>query len=710
MDRETARQEIRSRFSCLEYLEPSTEYRTIKDPEKIMYCCPFPRCNSGHKGHKDKDSGKIVANGAVKYYKETNTFYCFSCQKAGDYIDLFMIANKIDYNEALSLLADKIGITIDRYSPAGTAEREVGRKMAPSESPTSGEKAQGNIKPLPDTKTPENALETPTEPPADFTAYYKACRKRLTDPAAMEYLNRRGISRATAEAYWIGYDPEADPASAPGAMGSEYKPHPTPRLIIPTSTSHYIGRRIDKKREFSKMNPGGSTPAIFNGRVLFTQEVQEIFVVEGAFDALSIIEAGATALALNSTSNGKKLIELLRNRRTAATLILCPDNDKDPKTAENVKAAFAELAEGLKELNISCLTADINGEYKDANEHLTSDREAFIKAVEKARRQAAAKPDNTQYYIDALMAGEIERFKDEIKTGFANLDTVAGGGLYAGLYVLAASTSIGKTTFALQLADQLATGGRDVIFFSLEQSRLELVTKCIARRTAQKDLTKAVSSLAIRKGYMTPEIKQAVNDFKEATRDRLNIVEGNFACDISFISDYIRRYMKRNKARPVVFIDYLQILQPGEDAQRQGVREAIDSTITALKRLSRAEDLAIIIISSINRANYLAPFDLDSLKESGGIEYTCDVVWGLQLQCLNDDLFDKDKHIKEKREKIKEAKAANPRKIELQCLKNRYGKANDTCNFLYYPDKDLFIEDGRKEDGKEADELDLPWK
>ena len=47
--------------------------------------------------------------------------------------------------------------------------------------------------------------------------------------------------------------------------------------------------------------------------------------------------------------------------------------------------------------------------------------------------------------------------------------------------------------------------------------------------------------------------------------------------------------------------------------------------------------------------------------------------------------------IKEKRKKIREEKAKNPRKIELVCLKNRYGIANFSCYFDYYPANDLFV-------------------
>ena len=64
---------------------------------------------------------------------------------------------------------------------------------------------------------------------------------------------------------------------------------------------------------------------------------------------------------------------------------------------------------------------------------------------------------------------------------------------------------------------------------------------------------------------------------------------------------------------------------------------------------------------------------------------------GLQLQAIHDEIFNSQAKIKEKREKINEAKKANPRKIELVCLKNRNGISNYSCAFEYYPKYDLFI-------------------
>lgn len=637
MNREQARKEIRKQISCKDYLTKS---------KNGLYCCPY--CGSGTGRHK---------TGAVKLYK-TNTWTCHACKKSGDVIDLFQKIKKISYNTALLLLADKLGISIETYRPEVTE--------------TSFESTQEKFFSNQDVEMPKN----------NYTAYYQKCREQLNHPMAISYLQSRGISLETAKTHWIGFDLEADPAKSN---------HPCARLIIPTSPTHYIGRRIDGRKDFEKLNSKGSTPAIFNSKALYSQETREIFVTEGAFDALSVLEMGYTAIALNSTANANELINLLEQNKTSATLILCLDNDQGGQNATEI------LRNGLKRLNITHITADICIGYKDPNEALINDKNAFLEAIEQAQKQTAAKPDNTKYYIDFLMADEIKKFKDDKKTGFTNLDKKAGS-LYAGLYVLAAISSLGKTSFALQLADQLAENGHDVIFFSLEQSRLELISKSLARRMAQKNRAEAFTSLEIRKGNLSPLVINAIKEYKEAIGDRLSIVEGNFSCNSSFIGNYLRKYIQRNKINPVVFIDYLQILQPADNLKKQSTKEAIDSIVVELKRISRELNLTLIAISSVNRANYLTPIDFESLKESGNIEFSCDVLWGLQLQCLKSSKFDKvTGKVKEQREIVKQAKASEPRKIELSCLKNRYGIANYSCCFNYYPAHDLFTEDAKQE-------------
>lgn len=300
-------------------------------------------------------------------------------------------------------------------------------------------------------------------------------------------------------------------------------------------------------------------------------------------------------------------------------------------------------------------------------------------------------PDKVSDYLEKNFVKDIEKFKlyKDRMTGFKNLDALAGG-LYPGLYVIGAISSLGKTTFVHQMADQLAAMGDHILFFSLEQNRLEMVTKSLSRITARNNKDNAVSAIDIRRGKITDEVVKAAEEYAK-TAENMNVIECNFDININTIINYTKQYMAANKVKPIIIVDYVQIIPPTDP--RQSDKEKTDHIVRGLKKLQSENDLVVFAISSINRSNYLTPIDFESFKESGGIEYTADVVWGLQLQILNEDIFNKDKNVKEKRDKVKAAKAEIPRKIELTCLKNRYGRSSYSCGFVYDPRYDLFKPD-----------------
>lgn len=658
----------------LQEKEPTfLETAKTKVKGRNTYICP--NCQNG----SGEDGTGLVLNPKSK--AELPHYKCFNCGLNADVIELWMIDKGVsDTRTAFEEVYNYYNIQVDY-----TATR-------PTEKAYKGFNANNGNNTLPIRKEAEKGVQELTEE-TDLTAYFTECRERLKkSPEAISYLQARGISLDTALQYWIGFDPKADPAQSK---------HPTPRIITPTCRTHYIARSIDPDtpKQWAKMNNKGGTPAIFNAKVLQDSSIDAVFVTEGFFDALSIIEVGAAAIALNSTSNASKLIEKLREKRTAATLILCFDNDDAGKKCTKT------IREGLQRLNISYVVADVCGGYKDPNEHLQASRESFTAAVQEAIRTTAARPDNISYYIDAIMSREISELREgRIEhTGFKNFDEQTGG-LYAGLYVIAAGSSIGKTTFCIQLADQLATAGNDVLFFSMEQSRLEIVSKSLARRTAQENIATAASSLQIRQWHFKrndPDCKEervlnAAEAYKKDIGERLSIIEGNFDCNCSLIGDKIRNYVKRTGTKPVIFVDYLQILQPEQDknGRTQTTKETIDNVITELKRISRELKLTVIVISSINRAAYYTDFSMESLKESGNVEFTADCIFGLQLQCMNDKIFNSPPtaDLGKKKKIIEAAKAESPRKLELKCVKNRYGIATFKLYYDYYPSHDLFTE------------------
>ena len=329
---------------------------------------------------------------------------------------------------------------------------------------------------------------------------------------------------------------------------------------------------------------------------------------------------------------------------------------------------------------------------------------------------------NMAAYYERQLAKDVADFRDSGKllSGYPNIDAITK--LYPGLYVIGAVPSLGKTTFIHQMGEQIAESGTHVLFFSFEQSVLELASKSIARSVARENTGIKMSSLEIRKSDLAnPAIVSAL-DRCRAYSERITVIECSFRATIDDITGIVKGYINQNKVKPVVIIDYLQVIQP-MPRSRMTTKDLTDYHVQRLKGLQADCRITMIVISSFNRLNYINTADFESFKESGGIEYTADVVWALQLQCITGEDFCKLSTVTKKREKYKEAKSEIPRKIELVCLKNRFGASSYSCLFDYYPDQDWFRPDpaeiepndiGIRDDGTDGfvavpDGEVLPW-
>lgn len=107
-------------------------------------------------------------------------------------------------------------------------------------------------------------------------------------------------------------------------------------------------------------------------------------------------------------------------------------------------------------------------------------------------------------------------------------------------------------------------------------------------------------------------------------------------------------------------------------------KQAIDLITKSLKELSKSLGITIVAISSLNRANYSGSITMESFKESGSIEYTSDVLIGLEYTNSNGN--DRDYEARK-----------NQRKITLSIIKNRYG-ALGKINFDFNTKYNTFIE------------------
>ncbi len=319
----------------------------------------------------------------------------------------------------------------------------------------------------------------------------------------------------------------------------------------------------------------------------------------------------------------------------------------------------------------------------------TKDKRKFAPTDSPAKKIIESSPQT--YFGGGNFAKDVQNYQEHVDwmTGFDNMDDIQP--LYPGLYVLGAVSSLGKTTFVLQMADHLAESGKHVLFFSLEQTAFELFSKSLARRVYQNNpnLSQPPSSTEIRCGTVLdrPEVKEQIEAYPSVVEDRLTVLECNFGITVEEIRGKVADYIERFQVRPVVIVDYLQIIAPPSEGPKSSSKDNIDDIVHMLKAMQSDFKLVVIVISSFNRRSYFS-VSLESFKESGGIEYTADVLWGLQFRTgsnSTDTSTDAGR-----KQALKDALARNPRLINLVYLKNRYGQSNKIAKFKYYPQFDFF--------------------
>lgn len=647
MDRQTATEAIKERLT--DYVEGITE-RSKKGNKKAFVC---PLCGSG--------TGKS-GTGAFTITPEGNSWKCFACDKGGDTLDLIGYVEGIDdYNSKLTRAGELFNLDIDMATEYQNQSK-------------SGQVADTH-----------SSIHTSVD--GNYIEFYKKANSNIGNTT---YAKDRGLSDSILSRFKIGFVEDWKHPNAPeNVTGS-------PRLIIPVTQTSYLARDTRKdipeyQKQYAKTKVGGSN--IFNGRAFIEHGDRPIFVVEGEIDALSIMEVGGLAIGLGSTSNTKKLAELVKGKELARPLILALDNDPRGKKAQEQLEGFLQAQK--TPYTVAKLT---EGTAKDPNEMLVHDRVAFEKLVEEAVKNAR---DDKEKYLETSTDNYIQQFLNgitesvntpSISTGFKLLDEALDGGFYEGLYIVGAISSLGKTTLVTQIADQIASKGHDVLIFSLEMARSEIMAKSISRHTVMEVLqsggnmsdaktVRGITAGARYAKYSQAErelIKQSVTAYSGYAK-HIYITEGVGDLGVNQIRQTVEKHARYTGNTPLVIVDYLQILAPTNE--RATDKQNTDKAVMELKRISRDFKTPVIGISSFNRDNYEKSVSMQSFKESGAIEYSSDILIGLQLKGAGEKDFDPT-----------EAKKKDPREIELVILKNRNGKTGVKVPFEFYPMFNYFVE------------------
>lgn len=459
-----------------------------------------------------------------------------------------------------------------------------------------------------------------------------------------EYLLSRGFTDGEIRRFGFGYEPGR--VTIPW-MGCPW--YHTDRAIGDA------GRRY-LKPPTSRVGP----QPIFNEAAL---DADVAFLVEGPLDAYAIEAVGGDAIALAGTS-WRPVAAAAKGRH--ATLVALLDAD------EAGRAACAEMVRALRNEGANVTEATLPGGAKDACELLATDRDALAAFVGRtagsANRNAAA----------ALMVGlgahaatdvafgiaVLEEPVEPTPTGLASLDEAVGGGLRPGLTVLGAAPSVGKTTLATQIADNVARSGVPVLYVTLEQTAAAIVAKGLSRelRTANGLSVPASELLSARarSGWVASRssaLAEASASYARDVAGNLWVIDEGSRPTLARIREAARALAGRGPA-PLVVIDYLQLL--AQEAAGDGLsdKQAVDRVVSGLRGIAGVLGACVLAVSSLNRAGYAGRAGQRAFKESGLIEYGADLLLTLDAPAAPEG---------------SDRRATAMRPIEARVLKNRDG-------------------------------------
>jgi len=209
-----------------------------------------------------------------------------------------------------------------------------------------------------------------------------------------------------------------------------------------------------------------------------------------------------------------------------------------------------------------------------------------------------------------------------VPTGFHALDNVLAGFQKSDLIILAARPSMGKTTFALDIARNAALQfGASVGIFSLEMSDQQLVDRMLAAEAG-------VDSWKLRTGKLSTDAEfEAVQAAMTKLSDAKIHIDDQPGTNILKMRSAARR-LKNEHGLDLLIVDYLQLMSPTSAKASDSMTQQVTEISRSLKLLARELDVPVVALSQLSRAveQRGGKPRLSDLRDSGSIEQDADVV------------------------------------------------------------------------------------
>jgi len=209
-----------------------------------------------------------------------------------------------------------------------------------------------------------------------------------------------------------------------------------------------------------------------------------------------------------------------------------------------------------------------------------------------------------------------------VSTGFLKLDEMTGGLHPGDLFILAARPSMGKTAFALNIAQHVSLRNKQTVaVFSLEMSKESLLTRmlCAAAR---------VDSQRFRMGYLSQDERRKLNHSLMELAEAPLYIDDTAGLHLMDMHAKLRRLRQERNGLGMVIVDYLQLMSSRGRVENRN--QEVSALSRGLKLMAKELNVPMVVLSQLSRAVETRQGDhrpvLSDLRESGSIEQDADVV------------------------------------------------------------------------------------
>ena len=309
-------------------------------------------------------------------------------------------------------------------------------------------------------------------------------------------------------------------------------------------------------------------------------------------------------------------------------------------------------------------------------------------STEEVQQEQPVEFDSMFYKVGEFLEDLWNNKFKRIPTGFKNLDKYLNGGIaLQSVVTLGGGTSIGKTSFALNIAMNMAKTN-PIIFVPLEMTNEQMFTKALSNLTKEKGWELSSEDI-INKKLGIEQAKKIVEE--NSHLKNLYFVKPkkiDIESIMNLVNNYREKLIAKGENEPVVFIDYLQYIRAnGKDDEARTIKK-IQSL---LKDYVFKNNALLFLLIANSRGLEGARTTISSGRDSSDIEYSSD--YNLQLNFAQ---WEYNEPQGEKKLQELDSRrilcSQEPRKISLTIHKNRLGACGGIFDFKFYSTYNYFCE------------------